>query len=129
MMRISDVERFVGIAYDEATMDCADFVVLVQRELFGREVILPNGRPRGARGSAVLGELSKPYGARTEIPQDGDLVLMLEGGRIGHAGVFFRLAHEDWVLHSSHRIGQSILHRARELPDWGATVEGYYAWA
>ena len=127
-MRLADVERFRGIPYDEDEMDCADVVVLVQRELFGREVHLPNGRPRGRRGQLELGELSKAYATRTETPRDGDLVVMFEHGVPGHVGVYFWLAHDAWVLHSTERIGCSELHLARELPNWGARIEGYYSW-
>lgn len=130
-MRLADVERFCEIPYCEDSMDCADLVVLVQRELFGREVTLPNGRPRGVRGQAALatmGELSREYGVRTDTPQDGDLVLMRDQGRLGHAGVYFHLAHEGWVLHTNERNGCSVLHRVRDLPDWGCPVEGFYRW-
>ncbi|WP_295567078.1 peptidoglycan endopeptidase [uncultured Stenotrophomonas sp.] len=125
------VERFVGVPYDEASMDCADLVVLVQRELFGREVRMPGRRPRGTEGQAALGSLSMPLCRPTERPSDGDLVLMTEAPhkRPGHAGVFFFLAHEGWVLHSNERNGCSVLHRVRDLPDFGLRIEGYYTWA
>lgn len=130
-MRLSDVERYTLIPYDEQKFDCADLVVLVQRELFGRDVQMPGRRPRGAEGQAALGELSRQYGRRTATPQDGDLVLMIDHGqkRPGHAGVYFWLGHEAWVLHANEKTGCSILHRARELPDFGLRIEGYYAWA
>ncbi|MDR7193357.1 NlpC/P60 family protein [Luteimonas terrae] len=128
-MRLAEVERYTEIPYCEDTFDCADCVVLVERDLFGREVTLPNGRPRGARGQAALGELSKPYGVRTDAPNDGDLVLMFERGRAAHVGVYFHLAHEGWVLHCNERNGCSVLHRVRDLPDFGAPIEGYYTWA
>lgn len=124
-MRLSDVERFVGLPYDADTFDCADLVVLVQRELFGRDVILPNGRPRGARGQASLGELSKPYGIATQTPTDGDLVVMLQGGRPSHVGTYFFLAHEPRVLHVRADGAFSELTPVREL---ATPVEGYYAW-
>lgn len=130
-MRLADIEHFVAIPYDEATFDCADLVVLVQRELFGREVRIPSKRPRGPEGAAALGELSRPYGRRREgPPQDGDFVLMIDHGQRnpGHAGVFFFLAHEGWVLHTSEATGGSVLHRVRDLPDWGLRVEGFYEW-
>ena len=127
-MRLADVERYTEIPYCEDTLDCADFVALVQRELFGRHIQLPNGRPRGTRGQLSLGELSKAYGVRTDDPRNGDLVLMTEHGRAAHAGVYFWLAHEAYVLHSSERIGCSVLHRARDLPEFGAPIEGFYAW-
>ena len=127
-MRLADLKPYEGIAYCEASMDCADFVALVQWELFGREIVLPNGRPRGARGQLALEKLSKPYGDRTDEPRDGDFVLMVERGVLGHVGVYFWIAHEAWVLHSCERIGESVLHRVRDLPDFGAPIEGFYRW-
>ncbi|RZZ90896.1 peptidoglycan endopeptidase [Pseudoxanthomonas winnipegensis] len=131
-MDLQRVERLVGILYDEQDFDCADFVAHVQRQLFEREVHLPSTRPRGVEGQAALGELSRAYAApRDGEPQDGDLVLMREIGqrRPGHAGVYFALAHEGWVLHSNEKNGCSVLHRVRELDSWGLKVEGYYEWA
>ncbi|MBD9534647.1 peptidoglycan endopeptidase [Stenotrophomonas sp. STM01] len=129
-MRLADVERFTLLPYDEQTFDCADLVALVQRELFGRQIQMPGRRPRGAEGQAAIGELSRPYARRTEAPQDGDLVLMIEHGqkRPGHAGVYFWLSHEAYVLHANEKTGCSILHRARELPDYGLRIEGTYSW-
>lgn len=130
-MRHADVERFTLIPYDPDTADCADLVVLVQRELFGRIVSMPGRRPRGAQGAAKLGELSAAYARRREgPPEDGDLVLMFDHGQRnpGHAGVFFRLAHEGWVLHSNEQNGCSVLHRVRDLVGFGLRIEGYYEW-
>ncbi|MFC9523289.1 hypothetical protein ACFTQ9_20950 [Bacillus velezensis] len=103
-MRLADVEKFVGVPYDADCFDCADLVVLVQLQLFGRLITLPGRRPRGAQGAAELGTLSRPY------------------------GVFFFLAHEGWVLHSNERNGCSVLHRVRELPGFGLRIEGFYSW-
>ncbi|WP_126962552.1 C40 family peptidase [Xanthomonas arboricola] len=129
-MRASEIERYLGIPYDNDSYDCADLVVQVQRELFGREVQMPSRRPRGAAGQVALGELSRAYAVPTTTPVDGDLVLMFDKGqtRPGHVGLFFHLAHEGWVLHTTHALGSSWLHRVRELPDYGARIEGYYTW-
>lgn len=129
-MRASEIDRFIGLSYDPASFDCADLVAQVQRELFGRVVQMPARRPRGAAGQAVIGELSKAYAVPTAAPVDGDLVLMFDKGqsRPGHVGVFFHLAHEGWVLHTTSALGSSWLHRVRELPDYGARIEGYYSW-
>lgn len=132
MISLAGVERFVGMPYCEQTFDCADLVALVQRELYARHVVLPQHRPRGVDGQRAIGELSKPYAhRRTGPPQDGDLVLMLEHAqkRPGHAGVFFFLAHEAWVLHANEKNGCAVLHRVRDLPDFGLRIEGYYEWA
>lgn len=121
------VEAYVDTPYSR-DFDCADLVTLVQREMFGREVRLPNGRPRGVQGQAAIAPALHEYARPTDDPGDGDLVLMRENGRPGHVGVFFRLSHEDWVLHSNEKNGMAVLHRLRDLPIWGAEIEGIYAW-
>lgn len=129
-MNPADLDRFCGMAYSEASFDCADFVALVQAELFDRAVRMPGARPRGVEGQAAIGELSMAYATPTPTPHDGDLVLMIEHGqkRAGHAGVYFRLAHEGWVLHLPDKPSGSVLHRIRNLPDYGLKLEGTYAW-
>jgi len=127
-MDISRIEHYTGIPYCEHTFDCADLVVLVQRELFGREVNLPSARPRGLRGVIQVGEISRQLAHRTDTPSDGDLVLMIEQARPVHVGVWFWLAHEAWVLHANERNGCSVLHRMRDLSGFGLRVEGVYTW-
>jgi len=44
------------------------------------------------------------------------------------------LPHEQaraarWVLHSNERNGCSVLHRVRDLPEFGLRIEGIYTWA
>ena len=124
-MQLADIEALTGIPYNESAFDCADFFVHVQRVLFGREVALPNGRPRGARGQLALGELSKPYGTRTDAPMDGDLVVMMQAGRPSHVGVWFFLAHEPHVLHVRAQGGFSELSPMRML---ATPVDGVYRW-
>ncbi len=60
------------------------------------------------------------------MPADGDLVLMYDHGqrRPGHAGVYFFLAHEGWVLHGNEKNGCSVPHRVRELPQMGPKDRG-----
>ena len=124
-MRATDVDRFVGMDYSSKEFDCCDFVVLVERELFGREVTLPNGRPRGGKGVLALGDLSQSYARQTATPTDGDLVLMRDGPG-WHAGVYVHLAHEPYVLHCrAEGGGHSIAQPLREVP---LRIEGIYAW-
>lgn len=124
-MRAIDVDRFVGMDYCPRTFDCADFVVLVERELFGREVRMPSDRPRGGKGQLALGELSQAYARKTDSPKDGDLVLMQDGSG-WHAGVYLFLAHEPHVLHCrAEGGGHSVAQRLREVP---LRIEGIYAW-
>lgn len=128
-----DVDRYIGIPYSTRHMDCADLALLVQRELFGREVMLAGKRPRplatedqDSAVNAYTAELAK----RVEVPQDGDIVLMSEiGKRIpGHIGTYFFLNYAPYVLHTTALIGHSALHRLQDLSATGLTVEGFYRW-
>lgn len=130
-MRASALDRFIGLPYCPRHLDCADLVLLVQAELFGRCVRLPGRRPRPLRTDEQAPELrahTNQLAERVEQPQDGDLVLMFDSGQAqpGHAGTFFFLAHEPWVLHTSEALGGSCLHRVADLPSMGLRVEGFY---
>lgn len=128
-----DVDRFVGIPYDARRMDCADLAILVQRELFGREVLLAGKRPRplhpdeqDAAIAAYRVQLADPVA----VPRDGDLVLMREVGShsAGHIGTYFFLNYMPWVLHTTALLGASVLHPVRDLSGTGLKVEGFYRW-
>lgn len=128
-----DLDRFVGLPYCPRRMDCADLVLLVQRELFGRAVKLPGKRARPLHSDAqaqalasYVAELGRPV---TE-PRDGDAVLMRDAGAAvaGHIGTFFSVNFAPHVLHTSHALGASVLHRVRDLPGLGLRIEGYYTW-
>ena len=123
-------ERYVGLPHCPDTFDCADLVALVQRELFGREVRLPNGRARGAKGQVTVSHGVGAYATPTPTPRDGDLVLMFEETLRypGHVGTWFEIDHEGWVLHSNRRNGCAVLHRVRDVAGFGAPIEGYYTW-
>lgn len=123
-----DLDRFVGLPYTER-FNCADFIAHVQRELFGRTVVLPGAR--GAVARARMAETITQYATSTDTPTDGDLVLMREFGRTrpSHVGLFFHIGQEDWVLHLIEQGSQSLCQRARDLPRFGLRIEGTYAWA
>lgn len=128
-----DVDRFIGIPYCARRMDCADLAMLLQRELFGRSVLLAGQRPRPLRDdeqvqqiASYCGQLAEPVGT----PQTGDAVLMREAGtsRAGHIGTYFFLNFTPYVLHTSHALGGSVLHRLQDLKGFGLTVDGYHRW-
>jgi hypothetical protein len=115
-------------------MDCADLALLVQRELFGRDVMLAGKRPRpltsteqDAAIADYCGQLAEPV----ESPCDGDIVLMREIGQsmAGHIGTYFFLSHAPHVLHTAAWMqGGSSLHRLQDIKSYGLTVTGYYRW-
>lgn len=128
-----DLAPYIGRPHCVRTHDCADLAMEVAAGLFGHAVAIPNGRPRPHRPRAqalALGHALGDLADEVNQPQTGDLVLMVDSGmaRAGHVGIFFFLAHEGHVLHSSQAIGSSRLHRIRELARFGLRVEGYYRW-
>lgn len=125
------LERYIGLPYCPRRLDCADLLALVQREMFGREVLLPGkrARPLDPEGQAKqIAAYLNPVATPTDSPKDGDAVLMREDGRAGHIGVFFFVNYSPHVLHTSARLGGSVLHRIQDLSAMGLQVEGYYTW-
>ena len=129
------LDQFIGLPYCPRRMDCADLAILIQRELYGREVLLP-GKPRprplnpAAQDAAIdthKDQLAEPV----DTPQDGNVVLMCEPGAVtaGHIGTFFFVNHAPHVLHTASWMqGGSTLHRLQDLPSLGLQVQGYYRW-
>ena len=141
-------ESYVGRPYVEGAHDCADFVVAVMREHFGRELTLPahgagtrawdrqiaalkgvyavHVAPE-ARGSTVAPEARGTMGT----PREGDGVLMAAAARrhsLGHhIGIWCAVAGEPYVLHCLKGVG-SILHPIRDLDRRALLLEGVYRW-
>ena len=124
-------EAYVGRAYVAGEHDCADFVVAVLRERFGRALALPahaaSVRGWDAQIVALKGEVALP----TISPQEGDGVLMRSAARrrsIGHhIGVWCAVAGEPYVLHCLKGVG-SIFHPIRDLRSKALALEGVYRW-
>jgi len=124
------IEALVGMPYDARRMDCADLAMLVQQQVFGRQVLLPGRRPRplqtGAQAEAVH-TYAQQLATPVDVPQDGDAVLMREVGaeRAGHIGTYFFLNYTPHVLHvAAWMQGGSTLHKLQDLSGLGLTVEG-----
>ena len=133
MLDALQLDRFVGIPYCPRHMDCADLAILVQRDLFGREVVLAGKRlrPLDLQAQAkVIAAYCAELGVRIDRPQDGDAVLMRDfcQQQAGHIGTFFFINYAPHVLHTSHKLGASVLHRVQDLQGYGLVVEGFYRW-
>ncbi len=115
-------------------MDCADLAMLVQRELFGRQVWLAGKRPRPltpAEQDAAIADYQNQLADPVAVPQDGDAVLMREIGAMaaGHIGTWFFINYAPHVLHTAAWMqGGSTLHRFQDLNSLGLTVTGIYRW-
>lgn len=121
-------DAYVGRPYVRGEQDCGHLAAAVAREVYGRDVRLPEARPRNsAELSDLVARLRADHGERVAQPAEGDAVLMLCGAR-WHVGVFLRLAGEDWVLHNLKGVGSAVRTRLRGLEALGLRVEGYYRW-
>ncbi len=131
---LRQAQKYVGLDYVAGEFDCADLAVLVQRELFGREVPLPatRRRPGGARGQAREINLWRDaLAVPIDAPVTGCAVLLSEpdgGGRTWHVGTVFMDAHQAWVLHNNFAQGSAALQRLADLRRWGMRLEGFYQW-
>lgn len=125
---------YLGVPYKARTSDCADLVIQVQKELFGREVTFPGKRPRPLKGeqqAELLDRYKSDIAFRVDNPQDGDSVLMYEVGKsvAGHVGVYFFISYTPYLLHNAEWMPNgSCLHKVQDLSGIGLTVEGYYRW-
>lgn len=134
-----DAERYVGTPYVSREFDCGSLVVLVQRELFGREVqALPApARRQGIRGQAAdLGAALSRNGVLVESPATGDVALLWEStphgqpplNRRWHVGVVFMQYGEVWVLHCANDTIGTVLDTLDNLRRQGLHLDGWYRW-
>lgn len=121
-------ERYLGLSYAPGNFDCADLAVKVQREVFGREVVLPSDHGSDPFGRNARIEAHKLACAEpVDEPADGDAVLLITNGRLQHIGLLCLIRGERWVLHNRKALGVTR-GRLRDLEAQGYRVEGFYAW-
>ena len=132
-------ESYIGRAYVEGRHDCADFVVAVMRERFGRELAL-QAHGAGTRAwDRQIAALKGVYAVHVApeargtmgTPREGDGVLMAAAARrhsLGHhIGIWCAVGGEPYVLHCLKGVG-SILHPIRDLDRRALVLEGVYRW-
>lgn len=109
--------------------DCGDLARLVLKEVFHRDVAIPNARGEGPfADSALVTRCCDEIGVRTDAPADGDAVVMIGRGRLAHVGVYYEINGVPWVLHNSREAMQVVRHRIRELLGTGLKLDGFYKW-
>ena len=109
--------------------DCVHLLVLVQNEVFKRDVDIPIERESHIILKAKQIEQNKlhyldPIDGEEAV--DGDVVLMRGRGRLNHTGVLAVIHGIRYVLHNVNNLGHVILTRIRDLDRIGLELEGYY---
>ncbi len=119
-------ERYLGIPH--AQLDCGQFIELVLREQFGRDVQFPQRqRDDLAHRSALIVDHTADFATPIDTPVDGCGVLMWARGRRAHIGLYVVIDGIPYILHSDQPTGGSVLSSLHRLPAW-YRIEGYYAW-
>lgn len=139
LVTLRDAERFIGCEYVDGEFDCADLVVLVQRDLFARqlEVPLATSRSGGVRGQARdLAVHLDRYTRPVENPATGDLVLLWETTANGipplnrrwHLGTVFLHLGAPWVLHCQNETFGTRLQPLHEVLAGPLHFESFLQW-
>lgn len=124
-------QKYIGQPYVAGEADCARLVCQVRREVFGQPVPDEAEIERKASRLARVVQLTdgvEAFGQRTELPQEGDAVLMVCRARPSHIGVYCQVDGEPAVLHAMENAGMVVLHKLRDLSRVFLAVEGFYKW-
>lgn len=128
-------QSLVGLPYVVGEFDCAHLYLQVQKDIFGRDLVLPTqhlshakGRMgQGAQIRAARDELAR----QIEVPTHGCAVLLVspsETSQLWHIGTAFSKSSDWWVLHNSGLMGSVCLTRLRDFAWRGQRIEGFYEW-
>lgn len=125
-------DRYLGRPYVAGSGDCAMLAAEVRHDVFGDASAI--AAAEAERAASALGrarqaqQVIAQHGARTDVPIEGDAVLMLCRGRPSHIGIYCLIDDEPWVLHAMANAGEAVRHRLRDLPRVGLALEGFYRW-
>ena len=134
-----DAEKYINVAYVDGEFDCADLVVLVQHELFNRQLDVPLAvaRSAGVRGQArVLAVHLDRYTRLVATAATGDLVLLWETtpngvpplNRRWHLGTVFLHLGMPWVLHCQNETFGTRLQPLHEVLAGPMHFESFLQW-
>lgn len=118
-------DLWLGRQYAPDHFNCADLTLAVQREHFDRCLDIVGAHPTGplAQSQAVEAEVWK-HVERVDVPQDGDVVLIRNRGRLRHIGVYCAL-RGGMILHAVKGMGV-IRTPVRDIEKIRMSVEGFY---
>lgn len=128
-------QAMVGRPYVVGEFDCAHLYLQVQKEIFGRSLVLPTQYSKHAKGRT--GQGTQICAARDELarqinaPIHGCAVLLVSpdsNGQRWHIGTIFSRSSDWWVLHNSSVMGGVSFTRLRDFAWRGQRIEGFYEW-
>lgn len=120
--------KYLSIPYHE--MNCAEFVEHILDKEFSRKFKFPQNHGSVFSQSHEIKQELQNY-VRPEPtlePKDGDLVLMNAQRKMCHVGILVKRRGALHVLHTQKNIGSACLHRLKDLPYYGLSLQGIYKW-
>lgn len=122
-------DKYTGLPYELGRFDCMDLIVLVQKEVFGKTIVLPIHSKSGLERAHQISEHKEEFAKRVEVPEEGDTVLLKVKGYVQHAGIVCYVRSEKYVLHNIKAFGTVCQRESDMLAALrGYAVEGYYRW-
>lgn len=120
------VKKYLKITYHQ--MHCSAFVEHVLRNEFGKDYKFPQSKGSVFNQSEQIRKHLPEFCEKTDNPKNGDLVLMHGIRRMCHVGLYLKINHEDYVLHTEAKMKTAALHRLKDLYYYGLKAEGIYTW-
>lgn len=122
-------DKYVGLPYLPQEFDCASLAAKVSKDLFNKEVGLPESHGETYRGqSKQILKHKDDLAIKIEKPVDGCPALFYGRGRLCHIGVMCWIAGDWWVLHNDENSRFVVRQRLRDMTRVLFTLEGYYSW-
>lgn len=122
-------DKYVGLPYLPQEFDCASLAAKVSKDLFNKEIGLPESHGETYRGqSKQILKHKDDLAIKIEKPVDGCPALFYGRGRLCHIGVMCWIAGDWWVLHNDENSRFVVRQRLRDMTRMLFTLEGYYSW-
>lgn len=122
-------DKYVGLPYLPQEFDCASLAAQVSKDLFNKEIGLPESHGETYRGqSKQILKHKDDLAIKIEKPVDGCPALFYGRGRLCHIGVMCWIAGDWWVLHNDESSRFVVRQRLRDMTRVLFTLEGYYLW-
>lgn len=122
-------DHYVGLPYLPQEFDCASLAAQVSKDIFNKEVGLPESHGQTYRGqSKQILKHKDDLAIKIEKPVDGCPALFYGRGRLCHIGIMCWIAGDWWVLHNDENSRFVVRQRLRDMTRVLFTLEGYYSW-
>lgn len=122
-------DKYLGLPYLPEQFDCASLAATVSKEIFNKEIGLPESHGDTYRGqSKQILRHRDDLAAKIEKPVDGCPALFYGRGRLCHIGVMCWIEGDWWVLHNDEGSRFVVRQQLRNMTRILYQLEGFYAW-